>query len=97
VFTPLIYAHKSGRPPYWARTFLERTPTFVPTGSEVQPILDVLDYPASLIAAAASHVPSWGVQVFGGATVFADPRRAEVFGRGVRRIREANEARRGGR
>jgi hypothetical protein len=97
VFTPLIYAHKSGRPPYWARTFLERTPTFVPTGSEVQLILDVLDYPASLIAAAASHVPSWGVQVFGGAAVFADPKRAEVFGRGVRRIREANEARRGDR
>jgi hypothetical protein len=95
VFTPLIYARKSGRQPYWARTFLESTPPFVPTGSRVQLILDVLDYPASLIAAAASNVPSWGVQIFGGAAVFADAKRAEVFQRGVRQIREANEIVRG--
>ena len=30
VFTPLIYASKSGRTPGWARTFLEEAPGFVP-------------------------------------------------------------------
>jgi len=94
VFTPLVYAHKSGRPPYWARTFLEHTPEFVPAGNRLQLILDVLDYPASLVATAASDVPSWGIQIFGGAAIFADARRAEVFGQAVRRIREANEERR---
>ena len=93
VFTPLVYAQKSGRPPHWARTFLERTPEFVPAGSKVQLILDVLDFPASLVATAASDTPSWGVQIFGGAAIFADARRAEVFGQAVRRIREANEGR----
>jgi hypothetical protein len=90
VFTPLIYARKSGRPPTWARTLLERTPDFVPADSKVQLILDVLDWPASLIATAASDVPSWGVQVFGGAAIFGDAKRADIFRRGVHRIREAN-------
>jgi hypothetical protein len=92
VFTPLIYAQKSGRPPLWARTFLERTPEFVPAGNKVQLILDLLDFPASLVATAASGTPSWGVQIFGAVAILADARRAEVFGQAVRRIREANEA-----
>jgi hypothetical protein len=92
VFTPLIYAQKCGRPPHWARTFLEYTPSFVPESALVQLILDVLDFPASLVAAAASDVPSWGIQVFGGADVFADARRAEIFAQAVRRIRRAEAA-----
>jgi hypothetical protein len=92
LFTPLVYAQKSGRPAHWARTLLERTPEFVPTGRKVQLILDVLDFPASLVATAASGIPSWGVQIFGGAAILADARRAEVFGQAVRRIREASEA-----
>ncbi len=92
VFTPLVYAQKSGRPPHWARTFLEHTPQFVPAGAKIQLILDVLDFPASLVAAAASEIPSSGVQLFGGAEVFADTRRALVFEQAVRRIQEANDA-----
>lgn len=92
VFTPLIYAQKCGRPPHWARTFLERAPHFVPAGTEVQLILDVLDFPGSLVAAAASSVPSSGLQIFGGAEVFADARRAELFAQAVRRIRETTDA-----
>ena len=90
IFTPLVYAQKSGRPPHWARTFLEQTPHFVPPAAEVQLILDVLDFPASLVAAAASEVPSSGIQIFGGAEIFADTRRAQVFAQAVRRIVEAH-------
>ncbi|MBN1642617.1 MAG: hypothetical protein JXA09_15385 [Anaerolineae bacterium] len=89
VFTPLIYAHKSGRAPAWARTLLEASPAFVPPDHKMQLILDVLDYPASLQATAASRVPSWGVQLFGGAEVFADPARARIFHAQVSRIRDA--------
>jgi hypothetical protein len=91
VFTPLIYARKSGRSPEWARTLLEASPEFVPPQRKVQLILDVLDYPESLIETAASRVPSWGVQIFGGAAVFADPQRARVFQEGVARVRGAIE------
>ncbi len=84
VFTPLLYTEKCGRSPEWAREWLERSPRFVPAGKKVQLILDALDFPASLEAAAASAVPSWGVQVFGGAEIFADPDRAETFARLVR-------------
>ena len=87
IFTPLIYAQKSGRPPAWAREFLEAAPRFVPQGRPVQLILDVLDYPDSLLAAAESSPPSWGIQVFGGAEVFADPERAVLFASAVERMR----------
>jgi hypothetical protein len=53
----------------------------------VQLILDVLDYPDSLLAAAASERPSWGVQLYGGAQVFGDPERARVFAAAVERMR----------
>jgi len=87
VFTPLIYAQKSGRAPDWARTYLQAAPDFVPPDRPVQLILDVLDYPDSLLAVASSARPSWGVQIFGGAQVFADPGRARVFGSAVERMR----------
>jgi hypothetical protein len=87
VFTPLIYAHKSGRPVEWGRAFLEAAPGFVPAGHPVQLILDALDYPESLLAVAASTQPSYGVQLFGGAQVFGDPARARVFASAVERIR----------
>ena len=87
VFTPLIYAHKSGRPAEWGRQFLQAARGFVPQGQPVQLILDVLDFPDSLLAVAASTWPSWGVQIFGGADVFRDPQRARVFGRAVDQMR----------
>ncbi len=89
----MIYAHKSGRGPEWARTLLEASPGFVPPECKVQLILDVLDYPESLEATAASSVPSWGVQIFGSAEVFADPARARVFQEQVSQIRGTIEER----
>jgi hypothetical protein len=86
VFTPLIYAQKSGRPPEWGRQFLEAAPGFIPTDRKVQLILDVLDYPDSLLAVAESASRGWGIQLFGGASLFRDPGQAEVFRDAVRRI-----------
>ena len=68
VFTPLIYAQKSGRPPGWGRQFLEAAAGFIPPNRKVQLILDALDFPDSLLAAAESEQPSWGIQLFGGAS-----------------------------
>ena len=87
VFTPLVYASKIGRPPEWSRELLEATPAFVPRASKVQLILDQLDFPASLASAAASTVPSWGIQLFGGARAFADGEGARAFRQGVEAIR----------
>lgn len=87
VFTPLIYAQKSGRPPRWGRDWLEASPAFVPTGCPVQLILDALDFPASLDAITDATPPSWGIQLFGGATVFADEEKAAHFGRAVAEMR----------
>lgn len=86
VFTPLIYARKSGRPAEWAREYLRQTPGFVPEHSKAQLILDALDFPDSLQVTAASTRPSWGVQIFGGANVFADPERARIFQMAVEQI-----------
>ena len=86
VFTPLIYAAKSGRPSIWGREFLRQSQNFIPAGRKVQLILDVLDFPASLEAAADASPPSWGIQLFGGADVFRDPERARVFRDAARRI-----------
>jgi hypothetical protein len=87
LFTPLIYADKSGRDPAWGREFLARARTFVPSVRAVQLILDVLDFPDSLREVAASPRPSWGIQLFGGAALFADPDRAREFARAVEQIR----------
>ncbi len=91
VFTPLIYAQKSGRPLDWGRAYLQAAPDFVPPDRPVQLILDVLDYPDSLLAVASSARPSWGVQIFGGAQVFADPARAQVFGSAVDQMRQTTD------
>jgi hypothetical protein len=88
VFTPLIYVEKSGRAPTWGRDFLERAPEFVPADRKVQLILDILDFPASLEAAAEASYPSWGVQVFGGAEIFGDPEKGERFRKAVQKIQE---------
>ncbi|NSW52136.1 MAG: hypothetical protein HPY85_06500 [Anaerolineae bacterium] len=88
VFTPLIYAHKSGRPMDWGRTFLEASPAFIPPGSKVQLILDILDYPDSLEQTARSAVPTWGVQVFGGAGIFESPGSVRTFREAVEAIRK---------
>jgi hypothetical protein len=87
VFTPLIYGAKSGRATTWGREFLEAAPAIVPPDRPVQLILDALDGPASLAETAASSQPSWGLQVFGGDKVFADPAFARVFQGAVGRIR----------
>jgi hypothetical protein len=92
VFTPLIYAKKSGRPPDWGREFLEQAPAFVPRDRKVQLILDVLDFPDSFLAAAASSQPSWGIQIFGGAQVFQDPDWARTWGAAVEQIQTSISA-----
>ena len=88
IFTPLIYGMKSGRPLTWGRTFLESAAAFVPHNRKVQLILDALDGPASLAETAASARPSWGLQVFGGASVFANAASAQVFQSAVAHIRD---------
>ncbi|MEZ4681129.1 MAG: hypothetical protein R2932_43640 [Caldilineaceae bacterium] len=86
IFTPLIYGTKSGRPATWGRAWLEAAPTFVPTERQVQLILDALDFPDSLAATGAATVPSYGLQVFNGAQVFADPAWAALFRTTVEKI-----------
>jgi hypothetical protein len=92
IFTPLIYGTKSGRPTTWGRAFLEASPAFVPRGRRVQLILDALDGPESLVETAGAATPSWGIQVFGGAAIFADPALAQTFRASVERIRAACES-----
>lgn len=87
VFTPLIYAQKSGRPPTWGRDFLAAAPQFVPPANKVQLILDALDFPASLQAIAGVEDPGWGVQIFGGAASFRDPEWAAQFRSAVAQMR----------
>ena len=87
VFTPLIYAQKSGRRPNWGREFLEQAAQFIPGERNVQLILDALDFPDSMTATAASSKPSWGIQLFGGAQVFADVAQAQIFQQAVAQIR----------
>ena len=87
VFTPLIYAKKSGRPVNWGKEFLQAAPSFVPPDRPVQLILDVLDFPGSLLETADSPDPSWGVQLFGGGQIFADPDQASVFAEAVKNIK----------
>jgi hypothetical protein len=87
VFTPLIYARKSGRQPAWAREYLDVALTFVPAERRCQLILDELDFPASLEEAASASAPSWGIQIFAGARLFADSTAAGAFRGGVERIR----------
>ena len=86
VYTPLIYAHKSGRPAQWGCEFLEQSPDFIPSGSKTQLILDMLDFPESLQAAAEAAVPSWGIQLFGGERVFEDPAQARLLQQSIEAI-----------
>jgi hypothetical protein len=94
VFTPLIYTTKSGRSAAWGRMFLQEAAGFVPPDRKVQLILDFLDFPDSLTETAASQLPTWGVQVFGGAAIFGDTENARSFHVAVTQIRDAIEARR---
>lgn len=87
VFTPLIYAAKSGRAARWGRNFLAQSHTFVPRHRKVQLILDALDFPDSLLETAVATPQSWGVQMFGGAQVFGDSVRAALFAQVVERMR----------
>jgi hypothetical protein len=68
--------------------FLEAAPSFVPQDRKVQLILDAADSAGSLVATASSPRPSWGLQMFAGADVFANPARAEVFRAAVERMRK---------
>jgi hypothetical protein len=79
IFTPLIYGSKSGRPARWGREWLEAAPGFVPTTHQVQLILDALDFPDSLAEMGEASVPSYGLQVFGGAQIFVNPEWAMLF------------------
>lgn len=88
VFTPLIYAAKSGRPAIWAREFMESAAGFVPGQRLLQPILDVLDFPDSMASLAEAEGPNWGVQLFAGAEVFADVDKAAQFARLAEALRQ---------
>ena len=88
VFTPLIYAQKSGRPATWAGEFMDGSRDFVPRRRLLQPILDVLDFPASMTCLTEAATPSWGVQLFAGAEVFADGTKAEQFARLAEALRQ---------
>jgi hypothetical protein len=90
IFTPLIYVEKSGRHVRWGRDFLEQSGSFIPRNRKVQLILDAMDFPDSLLAVVHSERPSWGIQLFGGAQVFAEPEQAQLFRDSVERIRRAN-------
>ncbi len=89
IFTPLIYGTKSGRSAGWGRAWLEASPTFVPQGNQVQLILDALDFPDSLTATGGSTVSSYGLQVFSGAQIFANPAWATLFRSVVAQIQTA--------
>ena len=51
-------------------------------------ILDVLEFPESLWSAAASARPSWGIQIYGGAAIFADVARTEQFAAAVAQMQQ---------
>ena len=87
IFTPLIYTHKSGRPARWGREFLENASGFIPPDHPVQLILDMLDYPDSLLETASSSHPTWGFQMFAGAEIFQDAKKVEIFQGAVEQIR----------
>ena len=87
VFTPLIYARKSGRRNDWGRRFLALCPGFIPKGRKVQLILDNLDYPGGLADTAESEVPTWGFQLFAGGEIFLDPSKRTVFRSAVQSIK----------
>lgn len=89
VFTPLIYAAKSGRTASWGRDFLTQAPAFIPRDRKVQLILDALDFPDSLIETTEAMPPSWGVQMFGGAQVFGDAARAALFAQAAAKMRQS--------
>jgi hypothetical protein len=91
LFTPLIYGTKSGRPASWGRAFLEAAPAFVPHGRGVQLIIDALDGPEALRETAESLRPTRGLQLFGGAQIFADAELGDAFVAAVGRIRGALE------
>ena len=86
IFTPLIYGTKSGRTASWGREWLEASPAFVPAGNQVQLILDALDCPDNLTATGESTVPSYGLQIFSGAQVFANAEWAALFAAVVEKI-----------
>ena len=88
VFTPLIYVKKSGRSAEWGREFLVGSKEFIPGDRKVQLILDALDFPDSLLATTESPVPSWGLQMFGGAQVFDDPIKAKIFRTAAEKIQQ---------
>jgi hypothetical protein len=50
--------------------------------------LDAQDFPESLYATADSALPSWGLQMFAGAQIFADPAKAEIFRSAVKQINQ---------
>jgi hypothetical protein len=88
IFTPLIYVKKSGRSSGWGREFLEESKEFIPNHRKIQLILDALDFPDSLLETARSTIPSWGLQMFGGAQIFDDPSKAEIFRSALEKIRQ---------
>jgi len=85
VFTPLIYAGKSGRHPSWGKEFLKASNQFVPNYLPVQPILDMLDFPESLEEIVRTD--TWGFQLFGGADIFDDVEKKKTFAKLISMIK----------
>lgn len=86
VFTPLIYGTKSGRGATWGSEWLAAATAFVPADRKAQLILDALDFPDSLLATGEAQSPSWGLQVFNGAQIFANSEWARLFQQVVEQI-----------
>ena len=70
----------------------DRAPAFIPAPNPVRLVPDALDVPEGLLAMAEADRPGWGMQMFGGAHVFADGERAAIFARAVEQIRRRWEA-----
>jgi hypothetical protein len=80
IFTPLMYAEKSGRPHQWSRNFLEDSHRFVPKDKPVLPILDALDFPGSLEALVGLKENTYGgFQIFSGGDLFEDEEKKNKF------------------
>lgn len=88
VFTPLVYATKSGRPASWGREVLEASAGYVPADRVVQLIGDALDGPAALQEIAEATRPSWGLQVFSGSRLFDDAELGDAFRAAVTSLRK---------
>ena len=91
LFSPLLYAEKSGRSKRWSETFMNESESFLPAGAVVAPILDSLDFPECIEAIADATIPPSGFQLFAGATTFEDKTNLSKIGAAIERIAQSLE------